>query len=317
MQKAKDIIPVKILQKYADPASTEYVSDRYVGFDVWDSREALEALWQGQVAAISSVRPAIQVLADAADAIANRLGKGTGRLIYTGAGASGLLAMQDGMEMNQTFGWPVERLELLIAGGDEARLSAKGVVEDDAAAADQDAARVDIKSDDVVIGVAASGSTPYTVALTTYAQAAGALTVAIINNRNTALGAAADFEIVLESGPEVIAGSTRLGAGTAQKAALGMLSTLVMTRLGHVFDGHMVNVIADNKKLVERAVRMIVAIADVDDDTARIALETCHGQVKNAVLVAKGMSAVEAESALVKAEGDLRIVLNLSNSEVT
>ena len=295
--------------------STEYASDRYSGFDAWSSEDALDALWQGQVAAAACAGPAIPALARAAEDIATRLQSGFGRLVYTGAGSSGLLAMQDGMEMTQTFSWPQDRLVFLMAGGDAARLQQIGVEEDDAGAAATDATRVAFTNKDVVIAVAASGTTPYTVGMVEAANAAGALTVAIINNEMTPMGVAADHEIILASGPEVIAGSTRLGAGTAQKAALGMLSTLVMTRLGHVHDGYMVSVVADNKKLEERATRMVASIAGVADDVARAALNTCNGQVKNAVLIARGMSADDAETALEGAGGNLRAVLNLSETK--
>jgi N-acetylmuramic acid 6-phosphate etherase len=315
MQNADDINPVVSSSGGAASASTEDVSARYEGFDTWDSEKALDALWQGQQSAVASVRPAIPVLAKAAEAVASRLGAGAGRLVYTGAGSSGLLAMQDGMEMTQTFSWPAERLVLLMAGGDAARLQQVGLEEDDASAAEADAARVAFTSEDVLVAVAASGTTPYTLAMVSTARAAGALTIAIINNQTTPMGAAADHEIVLASGPEVIAGSTRLGAGTAQKAALGMLSTLVMTRLGNVFDGYMVSVVADNQKLRERALRMVGDIADVAEEAARVALDTCDGQVKNAVLIARGMSADEAEVALAGAGGDLRSALNLTTTK--
>jgi len=294
----------------ASLASTEEVSARYAGFDTWHSEAALDALWQGQATAVDAVRPAIPALAKAAEDVAAKLVSGAGRLVYTGAGSSGLLAMQDGMEMTQTFSWPVERLVFLMAGGDAARLQQIGLEEDDAAAAVADANRVAFTAQDVVVAVAASGSTPYTLAIVNEARSAGALTIAITNNEQTPLAAAADHEIMLASGPEVIAGSTRLGAGTAQKAALGMLSTLVMTRLGHVVDGYMVSVVADNKKLVERAIRMVGDIAGVAENVARDALDTCDGQVKNAVLVARGMSAEEAAGALEGAGGNLRAVLN-------
>ena len=299
-----------------DVLSTEYVSARYRGFDTWSGAEALQALWQGQATAIAAVQAAIPVLATAAEAVAARLNAGRGRLIYTGAGSSGLLAMQDGMEMPQTFNWPEERLIFLMAGGDAARLRQTGIAEDDAGAAQRDAARVGFTSDDVIIAVAASGTTPYTLEISGHANAAGALTVSLTNNPNTPLGATADFDIVLASGPEVIAGSTRMGAGTAQKAALGMLSSLVMTRLGHVVDGYMVSVVADNEKLQQRAIHMVSRLADVPGDSARAALDACDGQVKNAVLVAKGLSATAAANVLAGAGGNLRNALDLMTPDI-
>jgi N-acetylmuramic acid 6-phosphate etherase len=290
-------------------AETERADARYKGFDTWSDTDALAALWLGQQNAIASVQAALPDISAAVSGIVEKLHQGEGRLIYAGAGSSGLLAMQDGMEMTPTFSWPPERLVFLMAGGDAARLDPVGVVEDDAGAATRDAASVAITSADVVIGVAASGTTPYTLALLGAAKTSGALTIAIVNNANTPLAALADQAIVLRSGPEVIAGSTRLAAGTAQKAALGLMSSLLMTRLGHVIDGYMVSLTADNIKLRNRASRMIADIANVNEDTASAALENCDGQVKPAILVASGMTRTEAQDALAATSGDLRRTL--------
>jgi len=290
-------------------AETERADARYKGFDTWSDTDALAALWQGQQNAIASLKPALPAISAAVTDLAKKLRHGEGRLIYAGAGSSGLLAMQDGMEMTPTFSWPPERLVFLMAGGDAARLYPVGVVEDDADAAMRDAATTSITSADVVIGVAASGTTPYTVGLMGAAKTAGALTIAIVNNANTPLAALADHAIVLLSGPEVIAGSTRLAAGTAQKAALGLMSSLLMTRLGHVIDGYMISLTADNIKLRDRASRMIADIASVNQDSASAALENCAGQVKPAILVATGMTPTDAHDALAATGGDLRRTL--------
>ncbi len=199
---------------------TERFSPRYKGLDLWSEEDALAAFWDGQMTALAAVRPALPSIAAAARAMVERLGGGDGRLVYGGAGSSGLLAAQDGMEVTPTFGWPPERLLILVAGGDAARLRPMGVREDDAGDGERAVSAHRIGAADVVIGVAASGTTPYTVALLQGARSAGALTVAIANNFDTPLLQAAAHPIPLDTGPEVIAGSTRLGAGTAQKAAL-------------------------------------------------------------------------------------------------
>ncbi len=285
---------------------TERISPRYKGLDLWSEEDALGAFWDGQMTALAAVRPAIPAIGTAALAMVERLGAGKGRLVYGGAGVSGQLAAQDGMEMTPTFGWPPERLLILVAGGDEARLWPMGVQEDDAEGGTAAVSEHRIGAVDVVVGVAASGTTPYTVSLLQEARSAGALTVAITNNPNTPLLQAAAHPILLDTGPEVIAGSTRLGAGTAQKAALGMLSSLVMMRLGHVVDGFMVSLIADNEKLRGRAARVVAAIAGVGLKAAEGALAKTEGRVKDAVLVARGCLATEARDRLAAGGGDLR-----------
>ena len=285
---------------------TERFSPRYKGLDLWSEMDALGAFWDGQMTALAAVRPALPAIAAAAKAMVEQLGGGKGRLVYGGAGASGLLAAQDGMEMTPTFGWPPERLLILVAGGDEARLRPMGVREDDAEGGERAVTVHRIGSADVVVGVAASGTTPYTISLLQGARSAEALTVAIANNPDTPLLQAAAHPILLDTGPEVIAGSTRLGAGTAQKAALGMLSSLVMMRLGHVVDGFMVSLTADNEKLRGRAARVVAAIAGVGLKAAEGALAKTDGRVKDAVLVARGCLAAEARDRLAAGGGDLR-----------
>jgi N-acetylmuramic acid 6-phosphate etherase len=293
----------------ATVTATELASIRYKGLDCWENDDILTAIWEGQVRALSGVAGAVPDLGDAAAAIVRRLGDDRSRLAYAGAGSSGLLAMQDAAELTPTFGWPTDRLVFLMAGGDAARLSPSATGEDDVAAAERDVADANIAATDVVIAVAASGTTPYTVRLVEAAGRCGALTVGLANNPDTPLLKRADHPVLLISGPEVIAGSTRLGAGTAQKAALGMLSTLVMTRLGHVMDGHMVSVVAGNDKLRVRAVRMVGQIAAVSEDTAAAAVDACDGDVKQAALVAHGLTPDAARAALDGCGGNLRLAL--------
>jgi len=288
---------------------TEIASQRYIGLDTWDDDEILRALWDGQMNAVAALRPALPALQTAAAALVDRLGKPDSRLVYAGAGASGLLAIQDGMEMTPTFGWPSDRLIFLMAGGDKARLSPDGASEDDADSAEWDVGNHGLGQADAVVAVAASGTTRYTVHLVAAARKAGALTVAIANNPDTDLLKTAECPVLLDTGPEVIAGSTRLGAGTAQKAALGMLSTLVMVRLGHVMDGLMVSMVATNAKLQDRAARMLRAITGAEEATARQALEAADGRVKTAALIVRGLDAAEADRRLEAADGNLRRAL--------
>ena len=289
---------------------TERISPRYKGIDTWDDLDVLSAMWDSQMAAVSAVRPALPQIAVAARAMAARIRDDNARIIYAGAGSSGLLATQDGMELAPTFGWPADRLRYLMAGGSAARLSLEGASEDDADAARREVAAQQIGAHDVIIGVAASGSTPYTVAALEAARANGALTIGIANTQGAALLEASECPICAETAGEVVAGSTRLGAGTAQKVVLGMLSTLVMTRMGHVVDGMMVSMLADNIKLKERAIHIVCEITGCDETTASAALEQTGGAVKEAVLTALGLSPDAATQRLREQDGMLRAVMN-------
>lgn len=289
--------------------STEGLSPNSKGIQTWPTRDVLAALWQSQCRATAVIEPAIPAIAAAADAMATRLENVNSRIAYVGAGSSGLLAMQDAMELTPTFGIALDRILFLMAGGESARLVPVGPEEDNVRSAENDAKAAALTSIDVVIGVAASGSTLYTVRMMELARAAGALTIAIANNPDTPLLFGADHPILVATGAEVIAGSTRLAAGTAQKAVLGMLSTAVMTRLGHVIDGHMVSLIADNEKLVARGVRIVCDVAGVGEQQAHKALSDADGGVKSAVLIAFGQTAEQARVGLERVNGNLRAAL--------
>jgi N-acetylmuramic acid 6-phosphate etherase len=287
--------------------TTETMDTAFVGLDTWPDAKILEALAAGQERAIAAVRKALPDIARAAEAIAAKLKRG-GRLAYAGAGTSIRVAVQDGSELPATFGFPPERLVYLIAGGKDAMFETMADAEDDAEAGAE--AAQGLSKGDSLIAVAASGATPYTVAAVQTARKLGALTVAISNNAATPLGAAAEIEIVLLSAPEVISGSTRMGAGTAQKAALNLLSTLVNIKLGAVHDGLMVNVRAENAKLKRRAARIVMRISGADDAKAMAALETTAGDVKTAILICSGVaSRAEAQVVLAATDGNLRRAL--------
>jgi N-acetylmuramic acid 6-phosphate etherase len=293
---------------------TEQHSSDYAGLDTWEDQAILDALLKGQFAAVESVRPAFLVISQAAGALAERLRQG-GRLLYTGAGSSIRHGIVDGIELPATFGFPPERLGFVIAGGREALFDSRGAAEDDSHAAMREIAALNLTSLDTLIAIAASGTTPYTIAAARAARAAGALVIAIVNNADSPLANAADHEILLDSGPEVVAGSTRMAAGTAQKAALNLLSTLANIRLGAVHDGLMVNIRADNDKLRERARGIVMAIAQVDETAARRALEAAGGEVKPAVLLAAGAKdSSTAHELLSASEGNLRTALKRLNA---
>jgi N-acetylmuramic acid 6-phosphate etherase len=289
--------------------ATEIADDRYVGLDTWRDEAILVALFEGQRRALASVEAAIPDLARAARAAAEKL-EGDGRLIYLAAGSPALISLNDALEIPQTYGVPRDRIVLLFAGGKAIFDNLSGADEDDSELARRDVAAARIGPADCVISVSASGSTPYTVAGLKLARDMGAVTIAIAGNAGAPLIAAADIGVLLEAGPEVISGSTRMGAGTAQKAALNMLSTLIGVHLGHVYDGLMVNVIADNEKLRGRAARIVMRITGAGPDAAAKALEQSGGAVKPAVLIAAGAKGANAAQALLRdSKGNLRTAL--------
>lgn len=287
--------------------STETVSPRHRGLDTWDDADILAALWESQADAVAAARAVLPALSACVAASHARLAVG-GRLVYTGAGSSGRIAFQDGIELGPTFGWPDDRLILLLAGGDPALRHGVEGAEDDTDAAIDAIERHAIGADDVLLGVAASGRTPFTVQAVRAARARGALTIGIANAPGMLLQAA-DHAILAETGGEVLAGSTRLKAGTAQKIVLNLFSTLLMTRLGRVHDGRMIDMRLSNDKLRRRAADMVVDLAGCDEATASAALDAAGGGIKLAVLVARGHTPQAAASLLARHGGHLRPAL--------
>jgi N-acetylmuramic acid 6-phosphate etherase len=290
--------------------NTERVSARYSAIDIWPPGEILDALIESQFAAVAAIRPAQPALERAALAVEARI-RYRGRLVYAGAGTSGRLAVQDGAELMPTFSWPEERLALLMAGGTEALLRSIEGAEDEVASAERLVQEHVVDSKDVLIGVAASGTTPFTLTCLREAKRRGALTVGIANNSGTPLLEEADHPIFLDTGAEPIAGSTRLKAGTAQKIALNLLSTLLMIRLGRVYDGLMVDVQAVNEKLVRRSNEMLVRITGCSQEAARSALQRGRGSVKLAVMLLNGCTPEEGAQLLERSRGHLRSALTL------
>lgn len=286
---------------------TEALHDKARGLDQRPLADIASVLAEGQVAAAACVRDAGAAIAGAATAMAQTIRKG-GILHYVAAGSSGLMAAADAQELGGTYSIPAAQIRIHMAGGLPTGVEMPGETEDDTAGLD--AALGGLSARDTVIAVSASGSTPYTVAAARIARSAGAALVAIANNPGTDLLDLADHPICLPTPPEVISGSTRMGAGTAQKIALNMLSTLMAIELGHVHDGMMVNLRADNLKLRARAAGIVREIAGVGQDVAAAALDATHGEVKPAVLIAAtGVSADRANAILRESEGNLRAAL--------
>ena len=283
--------------------NTESPDPRFADIDSWPTQDAVAAMLEGQVAAIASIKSQTARIAAAAEDAAKRLLAG-GRLVYVGAGTSGRVAVQDGVELGPTFGWPAERLVYLMAGGIDALVRSVEGAEDDAQDAQAQIAANGINRNDVVIGVAASGKTPFTIAAIVSAGQTGGLTIAIANNPDTPLLSAAQHQLVAATGSEVIAGSTRMKAGTAQKAILNLLSTAIMLRLGRVYRGLMVDMVVSNEKLLKRACGIVSSLTNCSDAAAIEAVEAAKHDIKTAVLIAMGQSP-EAAAALLRAHGGI------------
>lgn len=292
--------------------STESIDPRYIQLDNWSSLDAISAMAEGQMTAISAVYAARRELAFCTDAAFERLKDGKGRLVYVGAGTSGRVAVQDGVELHPTYGWPWERLIFAMAGGEIALMRAVENAEDDFIGGQKAMIDNNIGTNDVIIGVAASGRTPFTMGAIIEGKKRGALTLGFANNAGTPLLLEPDFSVFLDTGMEPIAGSTRMKAGTAQKVALNLFSTALMTRLGGVYNGLMVGMVATNEKLRNRAARIVSDITGIDTETARKAVNKANGDIKIGVLLALGYENIEEAKALLNNSGQ-----NLRNAIIS
>ncbi|MEP9357654.1 N-acetylmuramic acid 6-phosphate etherase [Sphingomonas sp. KR3-1] len=288
---------------------TEATDPRYREIDRWPTEIAVEAMLEAQLAAIAALKSQTGAMAAAIEAAADRLRRG-GRIAYAGAGTSGRIGVQDGVELTPTFNWPFERLVFLIAGGPAALTRTQEGAEDDREAATQAVKTEEIGPDDVLIGVAASGRTPYVIAALEAARLAGALTIGVANNPDAPVLRAAEHAILADTGSEVVAGSTRMKAGTAQKVTLNLISTGIMLRLGLVHHGLMVNMQVSNAKLRQRAIRMVGTLAGVEAGPAETALDAGGRDIKRAVLVARGLAPADADARLEQAQGSLGAALD-------
>ena len=300
--------PDALRTEIADLA-TESIDAAMRDLDLLPTVELVAAMNRLDAEVPAAVGRAAAMIARAVDAISERMSRG-GRLVYVGAGTSGRIGVLDASECPPTFGVEPDRVVGVIAGGETAIRSAIENAEDDGAAGARDLARLDVGVDDAVVGLSASGRTPYVLGALRYARGAGALTVAVACNRPSRAGAVAEIPIEVVVGPEFIAGSTRLKAGTAQKLVLNMLSTLAMVRLGKTFGNIMVDMRATNEKLRARAVNVLTALTDVSADAAAAALTDSRGSVKEAALALLADVPVEtARHALAGHDGDLRRAL--------
>jgi N-acetylmuramic acid 6-phosphate etherase len=254
----------------------------------------------------AAVEKALPQIAAAIDAIAESILSG-GRLIYVGAGTSGRIAALDASECPPTFNTDPKLVQYVIAGGDKALTGATEGSEDSRPMGRRDMAKRRPGKKDVVVGIAASGRTPYTIAAIEYARKKGATTVAVVANSGSELGRAAEIEIVTEVGPEALSGSTRMKAGTAQKMVLNMLTTGAMARLGYVYGNLMVNVHTRNEKLRHRGIGILEQAAGVESKVAARALKSSGNRVAVALIMLKtGLTRQQAEARLKKAKGNVR-----------
>lgn len=256
-----------------------------------------------------AVEAIVPQIAQVVDGITQAFSKG-GRLIYCGAGTSGRLGILDASECPPTFGTPRSQVVGLIAGGHTAILQAVENAEDNVEQGAQDLRDIQFNANDVLVGIAASGRTPYVLGALAYARQQGAFTAALTCNPNSPMSQAADVALTPVVGPEVVTGSSRMKAGTAQKLVLNMLTTGAMIRSGKVYGNLMVDVEATNQKLVQRQVNIVKQATDCDDATAQQALAACNGHCKTAiVMVLAGLTAAEAKSLLSQNQGFIRNAL--------
>jgi N-acetylmuramic acid 6-phosphate etherase len=290
--------------------TTETRNPATMGIDTVSTLEMVRLMNAEDARVAEAVAATLPQVAEAIDRIAARMREG-GRLIYMGAGTSGRLGILDAVECPPTFGTAPDRVVGLIAGGKHAIIKAVEGAEDDASGGARDIIALNITPLDSVVGIAASGSTPYVLGGLTEARRQGALTVSLACNLHAPIQEVAEINIVPIVGPEVITGSTRLKAGTAQKMVLNMLSTGVMVRLGKTYGNLMVDVQATNAKLQERARRIVVQACGVGDAEARAALAACGGEVKTAIvmLLSEVTDATEARARLKAAQGVVRHAL--------
>ena len=288
---------------------TETIDSTYADLDLMDTPDLVRAFMTDQLGAVQAALAASNQVAQAIDAVVPRLQAG-GRLLYFGAGTSGRLALLDSVELGPTFSWPRERAIASLAGGAGAVYVAVEGAEDSAQLAIQDVQSLHPTANDVVISVAASGRTPYAIAVLQEARRLGALTLALVNNPESVMIALADHAIVIDTGAEVIAGSTRLKAGTAQKIILNTLSSGIMVKLAKVYGNLMVDVRATNEKLVHRAIGLTARVAEVDLAAAEAMLIASEFEVKTAIVALRcGLDIAGARARLNQRKGSVRLAL--------
>jgi N-acetylmuramic acid 6-phosphate etherase len=296
-----------------DALSTEATRPELVEFDLWPTIDSVRVFADDQLSVAAAVRDAASSIAVAVDEIASRMAAG-GRLIYVGAGTGGRMAAVDAAEIGPSYGLP-GRVIAVLAGGLDGFTEGREYYEDSASAGAADVGSLEPTSDDVVFGVSASGCTPYVLGGVAAGRAAGSLTVGFVCTVRSELAGLTDLAIEIPTGAEIIAGSTRLKAGSAQKCVLNAVSTLVMVKLGRTYGNLMIDAVADNAKLRRRATRVVVQATGVDHARAAAVLEEAGGSAKVAVVaLLAGVSTKRAEEALRGAAGQVRYAVSLADA---
>jgi N-acetylmuramic acid 6-phosphate etherase len=293
------------------PSKTEQRNPKTRGLDRKPTIEIVRAMNREDARVTLAVRRVLPQIARAVDAIVKAFESG-GRLIYVGAGTSGRLAVLDASECPPTFGTPPRAVQALIAGGERALRNAVEGAEDSAANGARDLRRAGVQGNDVIVGIAASGTTPYVLGALRLARQRGATTVGVTSNPKSALAKRAQIAIAMDTGPEVVGGSTRLKAGTAQKMVLNMLSTAAMARIGRVYENWMVGVALTNKKLRRRGARILEEAAGVSASAAAHALRRAGHDLPTALVMLKaGTDVSDARKRLAAAHGNVRKALEM------
>jgi N-acetylmuramic acid 6-phosphate etherase len=289
---------------------TEQVDEKFALLDVMSVGELLQVINENDAEVPKAIANVLPTIKDAIESIVDRMMQG-GRLVYMGAGTSGRLGVLDAAELGPTFSVPSEQVIAFIAGGNKALREAVEAAEDNAVAGADDLKGINLKSTDAVVGIAASGRTPYVRGGLEYAQSVGALTISLTCNPNSEISKFANYAIEVDSGPELLAGSTRMKSGTAQKLVLNMISTVTMIRLGKTFGNLMVDLQITNQKLQDRALRIIQNATGATKSEAAKALEESGQMVKVAILmILLHTDASTAKERLASAQNRIRQALD-------
>jgi N-acetylmuramic acid 6-phosphate etherase len=313
-RKAQDLNRTPKLKSDLRRLPTEQILSAASDLDRLSSLEIVRLINREDATIAAAVARALPQIARAIDLVVAGLRHG-GRLIYVGAGTSGRIGALDASEIPPTFNTDPRTVQYIMAGGAKALAASTEASEDDTQLAVKEIKKRKPGKHDIVLGIATSGRTPFTIAAVEYARRRGARTIALTCNRNSPLERAAHFAIVTEVGPEVLAGSSRMKAGTAHKMVLNMISTAAMTRLGYVYGNLMVNVWTKNEKLVQRAIRIVEQATGADHETAASALKAAGNRTPVAVvMLAAGVNKSQAAAALKKSKGHVRQAITLARS---
>jgi N-acetylmuramic acid 6-phosphate etherase len=296
--------------------ATELPNEASHGLDTKSAIDIARIINHEDAKVSNAVKRALPEIAQVIDIVARSLRDG-GRLIYVGAGSSGRISALDASECPPTFSTAPQQVQYIMAGGPKALASASDVNEDSPEIGQRDIARRRPTRKDIVIGVSASGRTPYVVGAVEYARARGAKTAAIVCNTNSDLAQVADVTVLAEVGPEILSGSTRMKASTAQKMILNMITTGAMTRLGYVYDNLMVNVHMKNAKLVERGISVLMKVCNIDRETAIRTIKSAGKSIPIAVVMLKAnVDKMEAVRRLQQSDGNVRLAIDDSRLEL-